>query len=126
MLLVRVSAMGWQPHSPAGFAAAKAATCSPLRPLTSGVFLGILRQEEDLRLLDPRQVRAKAAQCQPPLSISSDALPAGYCQHARPGLQDFPQNSRQLDSLAVCDRVHVIMTDLEEADNMQAPGDLVG
>lgn len=60
------------------------------------------------------------------LSISSDALPAGYCQHPRPGMQDFPQNSRQLDSLAVCDRVHVIMTDLEEADNMQAPGDLVG
>lgn len=41
-------------------------------------------------------------------------------------MQDFPQNSRQLDSLAVCDRVHVVMTDLEEVDHMQAPRDLVG
>lgn len=39
---------------------------------------------------------------------------------------NFPPNSRQLDSLAVCDWVHVVMTDLEEVDHMQAPGDLVG
>lgn len=41
-------------------------------------------------------------------------------------MQGFPAKSRQLDSLAVCDRVHVVVTDLEEVDHVQAPGDLVG
>lgn len=118
--------MGWLPLSLPGFAAAEAAAWTLLRPLTGGVFLGILWQEEDLGLLGSRQVRAKAAQHQPPLTAGSGALPAGCCQHPGPGMQDFPQNGRQLDSLAVCDRVHVVVTDLEEVDHVQASGDLVG
>lgn len=102
-------------------------SCSyPSRPLTAGVFLGILWQEEDLGLLDPRGFRAKAARCRspsPPAAICSpQMLPAPGA-----GTQDFPKRSgRRGDSLAVCDGVHVIGTDLEEVDHMQAPGDLVG
>lgn len=72
--------MGWPPLSQPGFAATQADACAPPRPLTGEVFLGILWQEEDLGLLHPRQVRAKAAQCRPPLTAGSAALPAGCCQ----------------------------------------------
>lgn len=42
------------------------------------------------------------------------------------GARDFPRSGGRLDSLAVRDRVRVVGTDLEEADHMRAPGDLVG
>lgn len=110
--------MGQLPLSPLGFAAAEAAAYTPLRHLTGGVFLGILWQEEDLGFLDPRRVRAKAAQCRPTPTAGSSALPVGCCQRLGLGIQDYPQNGGQLHSLTVCDGVRVVGTDLEEVDHV--------
>lgn len=117
--------MGWLCLSPRDLLPQSGATYTLPRHLTGRVFLGILWQEEDLRLLDPRWVRAKAAHCRPPLTAGSSALPVGCCQCTGLGTQNFPQNG-QLDSLAVRDWVCVIRTDLEEVDHVQAPRDLVG
>lgn len=81
------------------------------------------RKTSGFLILDRSEQRQLNANQPSPLAVVP-SLQAAASARGR-GCRVSPPNGRQLDSLAVCDGVHVIMTDLEEVDHVQAPGDLV-